>query len=88
MVHSYASLQNAKADGMAVGHRYWFGLPVATPNLPLAHGSLPSGQLISSCEDMAHYLIAQLNQGRYGDAAILSPKGVAEMHAPAVRRRD
>jgi hypothetical protein len=36
---------------------------------------------------MTHYLIAQLNQGRYGEAAILSPKGVAAMHAPAVRRR-
>lgn len=79
MVHSYASLQNAKADGMAVGHRYWFGLPVATRNLPLANGSLPSGQLISSCEDMAHYLVAHLNDGRYQAAQILSSASIQEM---------
>ena len=36
---------------------------------------------------MAHYLIAQLNEGRYGEAAILSPEGIAKMHAPAVQRR-
>jgi CubicO group peptidase (beta-lactamase class C family) len=34
---------------------------ITAPNLPIAHGSLPSGQLISSAEDMAHYLIAHLD---------------------------
>ena len=32
---------------------------------------------------MSHYLIAQLNNGRYGDVQILSPAGIAEMHRPA-----
>ncbi len=46
--------------------------PLVQPALPCAEyqapaGSLPSGQLISSAEDMAHYLIAQLNAGRYGE---------------------
>jgi hypothetical protein len=54
------------------------------PDLPHPSGSLPSGQLISSAEDMSHYLIAQLNGGRYGDAQILSPAGIAEMHSPGV----
>ena len=33
---------------------------------------------------MAHFLIAQLNEGRYGNASVLSPEGVAAMHQPGV----
>jgi hypothetical protein len=64
--------------GLASGYRYWFGQPIAG-NAPFARGFLPSGFLMSSAEDMAHYLIAQLNGGRYGSAAILSPAGIAEL---------
>jgi CubicO group peptidase (beta-lactamase class C family) len=80
MSHSHASLAAAKQDGLAVGHRYWFAHPVAIADLPLARGSLPSGQLISSAEDMAHYLIAHLNGGRYGEAQVLSSTGIDELH--------
>jgi CubicO group peptidase (beta-lactamase class C family) len=80
MRHSYTSQAMAKQDGLAVGHRYWFTVPFAMPNLAIPHGSLPTGGLIASAEDMAHYLIAQLNGGRYGDAHILSPAGIAELH--------
>ena len=73
MSHTYTSQAVAKQNGLAVGHRYWFAIPFAAPNLPIPHGSLPAGLLISSAEDMAHYLIAHLNGGRYGDAQILSP---------------
>lgn len=84
MSHSYTSQAAAKQDGLAMGHRYWFGIPVAAPNLPVARGTLPSGQLISSAEDMAHYLIAHLNGGRYGDLQLLSEAGIAELHHGAV----
>jgi len=80
MSHSYTSPTIAKQNGLAVGHQYWFAVPFARPNLPIPHGSLPSGQLISSAEDMARYLIALLNGGRYGDAQILSGAGIAELH--------
>jgi hypothetical protein len=33
---------------------------------------------------MSHFLIAQLNGGRYGDVQILSPAGISEMHRPAI----
>jgi CubicO group peptidase (beta-lactamase class C family) len=85
MNHSYTSQAVAKQNGLAVGHRYWFAAPFAIPRLPMPHGSLPSGQLISCAEDMARYLIAQLNGGRYGDAPILSPAGIDELHCPAVQ---
>ena len=77
MSHSYTSKADAKQEGLAAGHLFWFGLPIPTPDLPAPMGSLPSGQLISSAEDMGHYLIAHLNQGCYGGARILSPAGMA-----------
>jgi hypothetical protein len=50
--------------------------------VPLPNG--PGGGLIASVEDMTHYAIAQLSDGRYGDASILSAQGIAELHAPAI----
>ena len=84
MSHTYTSKAVAQGDGLALGHRQWFSNPVPAPDLPIPGGSLPSGQLISCAEDMAHYLIAHLNGGRYGDARILSGAGIDEMHRGAV----
>lgn len=84
MHHSHTSKAQAKRDGLAIGHQFWFGIPVAVPDLPDPSGSLPSGQLISSVEDLSHYLIAYLNGGRYGEAQILSPESIGAMHHPAV----
>ncbi len=83
MSHSYTLRAAAKQDGLAMGHRYWLGHPVPAPNLTIPLSSLPSGQLISCAEDMAHYLIAQLNGGRYGDVQILSSAGIDELHRGA-----
>src|SRR5215204_101521 len=87
MTHIYTSQAEAKQNGMAVGHRYWFAIPFAVPNLPMPRGSLAGGELISSSEDMARYLIAHLNEGRYDSAQILSPAGMAELHRPAVEAK-
>ncbi len=83
MYHSYTKQARAQRDGLAAGHRFWFWYPFAAPNIEPPRGSLPSGQLIASAEDMAHYLIAQLNGGCYSSAQVLSTAGVAEMHRPA-----
>jgi CubicO group peptidase (beta-lactamase class C family) len=80
MRHSYTSKAAAKQNGLAMGHRHWFGWPFPARNLRVPLGSLPSGQLISSAEDMAHYLIAHLNGGRYGDVQVLSASGIDELH--------
>jgi CubicO group peptidase (beta-lactamase class C family) len=83
MRHSYTTKAEAQQNDLATGYRYWFGRPIPTPNLSIPLGSLPSGQLISCVEDMGHYLIAQLNGGRYREAQILSEAGTAEMHQGA-----
>jgi CubicO group peptidase (beta-lactamase class C family) len=75
MCHSHTS----KA-GLAMGHRHWFSLPFPAPALPIPRGSLAAGQLISCAEDMAHYLVAHLNGGCYGEVQILSQAGIDELH--------
>ncbi len=52
--------------------------------MPYNRGLISAGYLISSAEDMAHYLSAQLDDGRYRHATLLSPAGIAELHRPAV----
>jgi CubicO group peptidase (beta-lactamase class C family) len=68
-----------------VADRYWFGFPFAVPNLPIPLGAQAAGELISSAEDMAHYLSAHLNEGRYGNTHILSGAGINELHRRAFR---
>ena len=80
MSHSYTSKEAAKRNGLAMGYRHWLSIPFPAPNLPVPGGSLPSGQLISCAEDMAHYLIAHLNEGRFGKIQILSKEGIEELH--------
>lgn len=84
MRHTYAATMAARRDGMAVGHQYWFGLPVAAPHMRLPIGAAASGLLISTAEDMARYLIALLNGGSGDNGRLLSPTGVAALLRGAV----
>lgn len=79
MHHSFVSETDARRDGMAQGYRWWFGLPFPA-DVPYLPDVLPAGFLLSSAEDLAHYLIAHLNSGQYGEVSVLSPAGVAELH--------
>ena len=81
---SFTSAAAAEHHGLATGYHYWFGRPRAA-DLPYNRGLVPAGYLISDAEDMSHYLIAQLNNGRYRSASVLSPEGVDELHRPAVQ---
>ena len=80
---SFTSKADAEPHGLAAGHRYWFGWPAAADE-PYNRGLLPAGFLISSAEDMAHYVTAQLNEGTYDGVAVLSPSGTAALHHAAV----
>jgi CubicO group peptidase (beta-lactamase class C family) len=83
MRYSFTSQTEAQPQGLAAGYYYWFGFP-APADLPYNRSLVPAGFLISSAEDMTHYLIAQLNEGRYDGTTVISPAGMAEMHQPAV----
>jgi CubicO group peptidase (beta-lactamase class C family) len=41
----------------------------------------PAGSLSASAVDMTHFMIAHLQNGRYGDGQILMPETAVEMHA-------
>jgi CubicO group peptidase (beta-lactamase class C family) len=80
MHHSYVSQQKAMQNGLATGYRWVLGYPIPAA-LPFSRANLPAGFAISSAEDMAHYLIAQMNSGRYRNSSVLSPEGIALMQA-------
>ena len=79
MQNSFVSQEEALQQGMASGYRWWFGVPVPVV-LPYSRAELPAGYIISSAEDMAHFLIAQMNGGRYRNTSVLSPDGIALTH--------
>jgi CubicO group peptidase (beta-lactamase class C family) len=84
MTNSYTSPVEARRHGLATGHRYWFGHPVAFQT-PYDRAAVPAGYLSASAEAMSRYLIAHLNAGRSGAAQVLSAAGIAELHRPAVK---
>jgi CubicO group peptidase (beta-lactamase class C family) len=84
MSHSAAALSDPAAIDIATGYRYWLFWPVAF-DAPYPRNMTPSGFLISSAEDMTHYLSALLNGGTYGNNQLLSPQGIAALHTPGSR---
>jgi CubicO group peptidase (beta-lactamase class C family) len=83
MQESFTSQADARKHGLTAGYQTFFGavLPVDAPyHLDIQ----PAGYLISSASDMTHYLIAQMNGGRYGTASVLSLADVEQMHIPEV----
>jgi len=83
MTHSYISLLAARDGGAASGYYPFFGFPLVYDNfMPYSRATLPSGGLWSSASDMGRYLIAQLNDGRYGATTLLSPDSVRQLHQP------
>lgn len=84
MNNSFTSQVEAQRHGMSAGYRQWFGFPINASNLLYPRGMMPAGYLISSVEDLGHYMIAQMNDGRYKDVWIVSPQAIETLHAPAV----
>ena len=82
MAHTYASLSEARGQGLAAGYYRWWGVPVETDMLPPGRASVPSAGLASSAEDLSHWLIVNLSAGSYRGRSLLSPNGLAEAHRP------
>jgi CubicO group peptidase (beta-lactamase class C family) len=83
MRHSFTSKSDAEPEGLATGHHYWFGRAAAIDE-PHNRGLNPAGYLVSTAEDMGHYVIAQLGRGAYDGVRVLSSAGTATMHRAAV----
>lgn len=83
MKNSYVSQTEARKNKMAQGFRLWLGFPFPS-DIENSSGNVPAGYLISSAEDMTHYLKAQMNGGVYKNVNILSRKGMDEMHTVGI----
>jgi CubicO group peptidase (beta-lactamase class C family) len=81
MLHSYTDPAQARADGLAQGYSRIFGfaIPKAQPHRTYELGA---GYLISTAEDMAHYIIAMSNRGQYEGVSLLSAKGMQALFTP------
>ena len=82
MKHSHCSPEAAARDGVATGYRYWFNHPIPFYRQPYPRGCLPSGFMISSAEDLGHWLIAHMNNGLYQGTSVISSNGMATLHRP------
>jgi CubicO group peptidase (beta-lactamase class C family) len=85
MENSFTSETEAQTAGMAQGYQFLYGLSMPT-HYQYNPSQLPSGYMISSAEDMSHFLIAQLNDGRYGDDRLLKADTVASMQVAGTDR--
>ena len=74
----------SEASDLATGYRFFFGKPIASPNIPTPRSDTPSAFIMSNAEDMGHYLIAQMNGGKYGIVQILSTEGIDQLHHSSV----
>lgn len=83
MRHSFTATAPSLAAGLAMGHLYSIGRMAADIGVePPAY--LPAGFVSASAEDMSRFAVAHLNGGRYGNATVLSAKGIAQLHHPAI----
>lgn len=82
MTHSFTAEVPAIADGLATGHISVGGLWPLAHRARYSRSQLGSGSMISSAEDMTHYLLALMHDGTYRSATVLPPQRVAELFAP------
>ncbi len=81
MTSTLVSPEVIASANTAQGHGVLFGFSVPREQR-ISPSQMPYGGLVSTAEDMAHYLIAQMNGGSYAGERLLSPDGVTEMRWP------
>jgi CubicO group peptidase (beta-lactamase class C family) len=81
MKRSFTDPKAAGSLELAQGHTQMLGFPFPRQQPHLAF-DIPAGFIISTAQDMAHYLIAQGNEGRFEEHQILTPYWMAVMHQP------
>jgi CubicO group peptidase (beta-lactamase class C family) len=81
MKRSFTDPVAAGSLGLAQGHTQLLGFPLPRQQPHLAF-DLPAGFIITTAEDMAHYLIAQGNEGKFEERQVLTPHWMRIMHQP------
>ncbi len=71
----------ADAPDLAQGYSQAFGFPIPHDQA-FRPGGLPSGYVISSAEDMAHYLVAQIDGATYEGHPLVQPATLAQIRTP------
>jgi len=87
MLHSHMLQAGARSDSAASGYFAFFGFPLQY-NKNVYRAIAPWGGIYSSAEDLTHYLIAHLNEGRFGDYSIISADGISELHCPSAKMNE
>jgi CubicO group peptidase (beta-lactamase class C family) len=83
MSSSFTSLETARAAGMSSAFYPFFGRQTSFDDqMPYTRAVQPSAGLIGSAEDMAHFVLAQLQNGRYQTTQLLSPASIVALHTP------
>ncbi|MFJ7744793.1 serine hydrolase domain-containing protein [Peribacillus sp. NPDC097295] len=82
MKQTYADPKDDTNHIIADGYQTAFGFKVPTKQLN-HQGTVSSGYIISSAEDMANYMIAQLNRGTFNGNSILSRNSMNTLHHPS-----
>ena len=82
MTNSFADLDAAHRHGLARGHWYLFGLAMAGRETQQPAPLVPAGFLISSAQDLGHYLSMLLSAGTFQGRQVVSPEALREMLTP------
>lgn len=81
MSHSYTDQALGIREGAATGYQYWFGFP-QTSQIFYSKDDLPSGHLMASAADLAHYLQMLLNGGHYNGRQLIGKEQLQAMLTP------
>ena len=71
----------AEAPNLAQGYSRFFGFPLRQNQIH-SPGRVPSGLMITTAEDMANFLMAQINNTRSDGSPMLASQWLAEMRTP------
>jgi len=82
MTHSYLSKAEAVQNGLSTGFHIWYGFPIPMKT-DMPEIAAPYGFMISSVEDLSHYLVAYLNRGAYQGTSVLLPASSTVTRKPA-----
>lgn len=82
MRNSYTNLESARSHGLAMGHRYFFGLALPGRETQKPEPLIPAGFVISSTRDLGNYLRMLLNDGEFDGQRIVSSDRLREIFTP------